>query len=148
MTEVNSSVSRSGKSGATTHRRVAGDTIATERRSEIERVGENSFRVPSRSRVGRVHTVDVEKNGCTCEDRQINKRICAHLWAAAAVMMGLESEPEYVIERGHDSRLGGLYGGRVYRLIEYRAGKRVGVVGERGSWYECHLDRIDLGRAA
>jgi hypothetical protein len=127
-------------------REVAGEVLAARCRSEIERTGEHTFRVPSRSIAGRVYTVDLGVETCTCPDRQFGGNICAHMWAAAVVMMELESEPEYVIEKNPHAHY--LYRHDAYMLVEYRAGERVRVIGYRPSWLDCYLDRADLWAAA
>lgn len=128
--------------GGENRREVSGNELAQKRKTEITRTGEHTFRVPSRTVERRVYTVDIEHNFCTCKDAQINGQICAHLFAAAAVMMELNQEPEYVIVKKHNSRIPGYE----YRLIEYRDGLEVGLVGVRDSWFDCYLDRVDLER--
>lgn len=64
-----------------------------------------------------------------------------HQWAAAAVMMELESEPEYVIEKNPNVHY--LYRYDAYMLVEVKAGERT-VIGFRPSWIDCYMDRQDI----
>jgi len=116
-------------------RREAGEELAAARGHEFERTGEHTFRIPSSSRKG-FYEVDIEKNGCTCPDKQKSRRICKHLWSAATYAFEM---PSYRVEQRGTT----YYGDPSYSLIETRAGFER-VVGVRPSYMDAVLDKLDI----
>jgi hypothetical protein len=116
----------------------AGERLARERGDEFIRTGEHTFRIPSCSsnRKGTYYDVDIQKNGCTCKDRQRSRRICKHLWAGATYAFEM---PSYRVEQRGTT----YYGDPSYSVIETRAGFER-VVSVRPSYIDAVLDRLDI----
>lgn len=53
---------------------------------EFRSLGAGRYEVPSRSRNGKRHEVNIEHEACSCEDHEIRGFICAHIYAVVIAM--------------------------------------------------------------
>lgn len=100
--------------------------------------GEEPVRIESFSRPGFFHHVDLERSFCSCEAKSFGTvETCRHLRIAA--IRAAKAEPEYLIERKHNSRISDFE-----YLIIRKINGREEVLGFRPTRAMAELDITDI----